>query len=139
MTAVVKNDRRIMKGLWELLNQADYVVGHNVDGFDIKKVNNRFVQLGMDLPYMYKTVDTLKLSRKYFPFESNGLDYIAQKIGGKAKQDIDFDDWRRIVETGDEKTLVKAERYCKGDVREGLNVWRYFRRKIESSGKVLIK
>jgi DNA polymerase III epsilon subunit-like protein len=128
-----------MKELWSLLDSSDYVIGHNVDGFDVKKVNNRFIILGMDLPYQYKTVDTLKLSRKYFPFESNGLDYIAVKLGGRPKLHIDFDDWRRVIETGDVKTLAKVSRYCNGDVREGVGIWQYMRRKIEASGKALIK
>jgi len=137
--AGAKSDRRILKELWGMMNRADWIVGHNVDGFDIKKVNNRFLQLGMNLPYMYRTVDTLKLSRKYFPFESNGLDYIAVRLGGRPKIDIHFDDWKRIVETGDNATLDKAEMYCRGDVREGMGVFKHMRRVIESSGRKVIK
>lgn len=132
-------DRRILKELFKLLDCADYVVGHNVDGFDLRKINNRFIQLDMGLPYQFKTIDTLKLSRKYFPFESNGLDYISVKLGGRPKMEINFEDWKRIVETGDSLTLQKAENYCRGDVREGIGIFESMVKTIESSGRKIIR
>lgn len=134
-----RNDRRIIKVLWELLDAADFVVGHNVDGYDVKKVNNRFLQLGMDMPLTYKTVDTLKLVRKYAPFESNGLDYIAPRMGGKPKREITFSDWKHIVETGDPKTLNKARRYCCGDVKEGITAFVVLKSWVESGGGRIFK
>ena len=134
-----RNDKRIMKILWDMLDSADLVVGHNVNSFDIRHVNNRFLQWGMSAPSTYKTVDTLKLIRRYAPFESNGLDYIAPRMGGKPKQDIFFDDWRRIVETGDQRTLNKARKYCRGDVSEGITVFLRLREWVESGGGVVFK
>ena len=137
--ALRRDDRRILKALWGLLDIADRVIGHNVNGFDVKKVNNRFIQHDMGLPYESKTIDTLVLSRKHFPFESNGLDYIAVKLGGRPKLDIGWDDWRQIVETGNDAKLIQAERYCRGDVREGIKVYKFMKRTIETSGRRLIK
>lgn len=137
--AMQKDDRRIMTGLRECLEVADYVVGHNVAGFDVKKVNNRFLQLGIPAPAMYKTIDTLKLSRKYFPFESNGLDYISVKLGGHPKIEIHWDNWKGIVETGDPQLLDKAEMYCRGDVREGVGIFCKMNEWIEGTGKVLYR
>lgn len=134
-----RNDRRIMGTLWEMMDAADFVVGHNVDGYDVKKVNNRFIQLGMGAPTTFKTIDTLKLARKYVPFESNGLDYIAPRLGGKPKMDITFHDWRNIVETGDQRTLNKARKYCRGDVREGVMVFLKLKEWVESGGGRLFK
>jgi DNA polymerase elongation subunit (family B) len=137
--AVSRNDKRILEALRGLMDSADYIVGHNVDGFDIKKVNNRFLQLGIPKPYLYKTIDTLKLSRTHAPFESNGLDYISQKMGGRAKMDIHFEDWKRIVETGDAATLDKAEMYCRGDVREGSRYAKQMFDWLESGGVKVYK
>ena len=36
-------DKRHLQDLWTLMNDADYVVGHNAKGFDIKKVETRFL------------------------------------------------------------------------------------------------
>lgn len=134
-----KDDRRMMESLREFLELADFVIGHNVDGFDVRKVNNRLIQLGIPAPYQYKTIDTLKLSRKYFPFESNGLDYISVKLGGRPKLDIDWDDWKRIVETGDACTLDKAENYCRGDVRNGIGIYSRMAEFIEQTGRRLYR
>src|ERR1700688_4966752 len=38
-----ENDREVVRALWELLDEADVVVAHNGDEFDIKKINARIV------------------------------------------------------------------------------------------------
>lgn len=137
--ALKKDDKRILENLWDLVDQADYITGHNVNGFDWKKINNRFLVHGMGAPILSKSIDTLSLAKRHFPFESNSLDYISVKLGGLSKKDIRREDWIRIVETGDAATLRKANRYCKGDVREGVNVFNKFVTHIESSGKVVFR
>lgn len=135
-----RDDKRILQRLWELMDEADYIVGHNVDGFDLRKVGNRFLQLGMSAPLRHKTIDTLKLARKFVPFESNGLEYISVRLGNKPKRDITFADWRRIVETGDAETLRTAARYCNGDVREGIKIYKRLRDYVEAgTGKMLAR
>lgn len=136
--ALQKNDKRILQILWDLIDQSDYVTGHKIDTYDMKKLNNRFLVYEMGTPFG-KSIDTLKLARKHFPFDSNALDYISVSLGGKDKKDIDLDDWIHIVETGDPATLSKAEKYCRGDVRIGINVFNKFKKQIESRGAVLLK
>ena len=38
-----ENDYEVCKNLWTLLNEADVVLGHNVDKFDKRVANTRFV------------------------------------------------------------------------------------------------
>jgi hypothetical protein len=116
------DDKRILSRLQELMDSADIIAGHNVDRFDLKKSNARFLLNGIEPVTGKKTLDTLKIARSKFAFESNKLDYIAQALGFRPKMDIRNDDWNRIVATGDEKTLKKVQRYNKGDVREGKRV-----------------
>jgi len=73
-----QNDSRIVRNFWELLNEADIVIAHNGDKFDIKRVNTRFLKLGLHPPTPYQTIDTLKHVRKKFNISSNKLDYVAQ-------------------------------------------------------------
>ena len=136
--ALKNNDKRILQELWDLIDQSDYVTGHNVDKFDIKKLNNRFLIYEMGTPFG-KSIDTLKLARKHFPFDSNALAYISKVLGGKPKKEINLNDWIRIVETGDPAALQKSERYCRGDVRMGINVFNKFKKQIESRGTLLYK
>ena len=36
------DDKALMRKLWDLMDEADIVIGHNCDSFDIKKINSRF-------------------------------------------------------------------------------------------------
>ena len=137
--ALRRDDSRVMESLWRLMNDADYIVGHNVRRFDDKKVNERFISLGMTAPTEYKTIDTYVWSKAKFDFMSNGLNYIAPKLGGTPKQEVTRDDWIEVVETGNRDTLMKVEEYCRGDVREGIHVFRREWDYIESSGKQVFK
>ena len=80
-----ENDGALVKHLHEFLDQADVVIAHNGDNFDIKKCNARFIFHGLTPPSPYQTVDTLKIARRHFEFDSNRLDALAKYfgIGGK--------------------------------------------------------
>lgn len=74
-----------------------------------------------------------------FDFMSNGLDFIAPKLGGSPKRNMEREDWIRIVETGDPQTLADMESYCRCDVRNGITVFRRMVAYIESSGETVYK
>lgn len=137
--ARANSDRRALQWLWQLMDRADYIVGHNSDQFDVKLVNYRFFRNGMGLPYTFKQSDTLKLARKYFRAESNKLDYLARISGGNGKHDMEYDDWHRIRTAPTGEDLQKMENYCRNDVREGIDVFIQFRRELEQSGRTVIK
>jgi len=111
-----ENDREVMKALWKLLDEADIVIGQNGDAFDIKKSNARFIQHGMNPPTPYKTVDTLKVAKKYFKFDSNKLDHLGEVLGlGKKMQTGGFDLWKGCL-SGDPKSWKKMVDYNVQDV-----------------------
>lgn len=117
-----KPDGRILGRLQELMSNADLLAGHNVDRYDVKRANTRFLLNGLEPVTDKKTHDTLKIARSKFAFESNRLDYISKKLGLRPKDDIRNSDWLKIVNTGDEKTLAKVLRYNRGDVRSGKGI-----------------
>lgn len=112
-------DAKILKKLRDLMASADIIAGHNVDSYDIKRINTRLLLNGLEPVVGKKTFDTLKIARQKFTFESNKLDYISQRLGFRPKDDISNDDWLRIVKTGDKATLSKVDTYCQGDVLNG--------------------
>ena len=116
------DDSRILPRLQELMASADLIAGHNVDKFDLKHANARFLLSSLEPVTDKKTLDTLKIARAKFAFESNKLDYVSQILGFRGKDDIRNSDWLKIVTSGDERTLKKVNRYCKGDVKNGKNV-----------------
>lgn len=79
------DDRELVAELWSYLDQADIVVAHNGDRFDLRKFAARCVVNGLTPPSPYRSVDTLKLARAKFKFDSNRLDDVAKflKLGSK--------------------------------------------------------
>jgi len=73
-------DKALSKALWDVFDEADILVAHNGDRFDVKKANARFLIHGFKPPATYKTVDTLKIARRHFKFNSNKLDDLARYL-----------------------------------------------------------
>jgi hypothetical protein len=75
----------LIKDLWSLFDEADVIIAHNLDHFDAKQSNSRFIAYGLKPPSPYATIDTLKIAKKYFRFPSNKLSELSQylKIGQK--------------------------------------------------------
>lgn len=74
------DDSYILAQLWKLLNEADIVIGQNVQRFDTKKVNARFVLNGFPKPSTYRQIDTMVQAKQQFGFTSNKLEYLAKKL-----------------------------------------------------------
>jgi hypothetical protein len=113
--ATERKDASIVPGLWNLLNEADLVIGHNVQKFDVKKSNLRFALNGLLPPLPYRMIDTLTHARKVFGSSSNKLDYLNKIFGNDVKINTNFNLWKRCV-TGDNDALKEMERYNRGDV-----------------------
>lgn len=110
------NDRELLKALWKLLDEADIIIGHNVDRFDLRKTNARFLAHGLGVPSPYKTVDTLKLTKKHFFLNSNKLDHICKYLGiGSKVETGGFGLWLACM-GGDKVAWVKMVRYNKNDI-----------------------
>lgn len=118
------NDGNILQKIHDLMESADIIAGHNVDRFDIRKLNTRFARHGIEPVVGKKTIDTLKIARSKMAFESNKLDYISRFYGFRPKDDITDDDWRQLLEKPDKALLNKIQTYNIGDVNSGKSVLR---------------
>lgn len=108
--------RELVTELWNLFNQADIIIGHNGDKFDIRKSNTRFIEHGLTPPDPYKTIDTLKAARKYFSFNSNKLDDLGRRLGiGRKIKTGGFELWLGCI-NGDIKAWNLMKKYNRQDV-----------------------
>jgi DNA-directed RNA polymerase subunit RPC12/RpoP len=114
--AIKENDYNIVQPLWELLNEADIVIAHNGDRFDIPKMNSRFIFHGMMPPSSYKQIDTKKVAKNIFGESSNKLEALARKFGYEGKFDTDFQLWKDCLE-GSSEALLRMSIYNDQDVR----------------------
>jgi uncharacterized protein YprB with RNaseH-like and TPR domain len=111
-----ENDRELVKDLHRLFDEADILVGHNSDRFDHRKANARFIQHGLKPPSSYKTIDTLKIARKHFKFDSNRLDSLGQSLGvGRKIKHTGTHLWLATME-GKPKAVRIMKRYNARDV-----------------------
>ena len=111
-----ENDRDLIKKLWELFNQADIIVAHNGNAFDIKKSNARFIHHQLSPPAPYKTIDTLLMARKHFNFSSNKLDDLGKYLGiGRKVETGGYSLWRDCLR-GDKRAWKKMKEYNSYDV-----------------------
>lgn len=113
--AVEENDKRIITKLWNLLNDADIVIAHNGDAFDIPKIKTRFLLHGLPPTTFYHQIDTKKVASKEFGFSSNKLDFLAQSFGVGQKIHTEFSLWENCLK-GDEEALEQMSVYNTQDV-----------------------
>lgn len=109
-----RNDRNVASKLHALMEEADIIVAHNGDNFDIKHATTLFRKHGLGPISKTKSLDTLKIARRYFAFPGNSLDSLAKRFGkaGKNKKP----NWKKMTE-GDKKEIDIATKYCKNDVK----------------------
>lgn len=113
--ALREDDKRIVAGIWGLLDEADIVIAHNGDSFDIPNLNTRFLINGLSPTRPYRTIDTLKVAQRQFGFSHNGLNALGRVFGIGEKLESGYDLWRRS-KNGDDEALKKMEEYNCGDV-----------------------
>lgn len=119
--ARARDDSQIVQQIHDIMDSAEVIAGHNVDRFDLKRLNTRFMKHGLTPIINKRTIDTLKLARSRLALESNTLDYIAGWFGKRGKDKITHEDWL-LAEAGDKKTLKKILDYNINDVKIGADV-----------------
>ena len=110
-------DKKMLQKFIEICNQADELVGHNGDKFDLAWIRTRCLFHKISMFPVYTTIDTLKLSRSKFKFNSNKLDYIAKYLGMGEKIKTEFGLWKAIVLNKDKEAMAKMVKYCQQDVK----------------------
>ena len=112
------DDREAMiRRLWEIMDDADFMVGYNHAGFDNKHVNAAYIKADMKPPSPYQDKDLLKVVRKHFNFPSRKLDYVCGALGLDVKVSTGgMDLWTKCM-NGDPAAQRKMLKYNKQDVR----------------------
>lgn len=113
-------EKKILKKIWNLLDEADVVIGHNSKKFDRKKLNAKFIKHGFLSPSSYKQIDTLDLVKKHFAFASNKLEALTEELctvhkKSKHKKFPGFELWKECL-LGNIEAWKEMEQYNKEDV-----------------------
>lgn len=131
----IRNDFPLLLKLWELLNEADFVVAQNGKRFDLKKIRARMVMAAMPPFSPVTVIDTMLIAKAEFGFTSNKLEWMSGKLSPIKKRKHGkfpgFELWRAFL------ARVKAARnemrlYNKDDVRSLRHV--YYRMRPWAAG-----
>lgn len=110
-------DKKLIKKFVKELETAEEAIAHNGDRFDIKWLRTRALFHGVNMHHSINTIDTLKLAKSGFYFNSNRLDYIARFLGvGQKLQTGGLDLWKKVCLEKCEDSLKHMIEYCKMDV-----------------------
>lgn len=110
-----EDDERIVTSLWILLDEADIIIAHNGDDFDIPNINTRCVLHSLPPPSPYKQIDTKRVAQRQFGFTHNSLDGLCEFFGIEGKVETDFQLWKDCI-MGIPEALNEMEMYNKNDV-----------------------
>ena len=126
-----QSDKKMLQKFINVANQSDELIGHNGDKFDLAWIRTRCLYHRIDMFPKYVTIDTLKVSRSKFKFNSNKLDYIAKYLNIGGKTHTEFSMWTDILINKDKEQLTRMIEYCKNDVEILEKVYKELRNHIE--------
>ncbi len=110
------DNRALITELHRIISEADVVIGHNVIDFDDRMANTDFIVHGLPPPPPHRRVDTLRLARSKFRFNSNKLGDLGARLGlGSKVKTGGFDLWAGCMR-GDKSSWALMAQYNKGDV-----------------------
>lgn len=111
----VRDDKKLLEGIWKLLDEADIILTQNGKAFDIKKLNARFIQHGFKPYSSVKHIDTKQIASHKFGFTSNKLEYLTDKLCVKYKKlkhnrFSGFELWKECL-NGNKKAWDEMKKY----------------------------
>jgi hypothetical protein len=117
-------DKTMLAEFLKVANEADEIIHHNGDRFDMPWFKTRCLFHGLVPLPDYKCSDTLQWARRKFYFNSNKLNYIAKFLGLGGKIKTEFGLWKEIVLNKCPKAMKSMTTYCKRDVILLEEVWK---------------
>jgi len=117
----------MIEGIWELLDEADVVIGFNSNKFDVKRVNAEFLRLGLGAPSPYQKIDLLLQAKKHFAFSSNKLKDLLIELGltPKLEDNVNMQLWMDVVYSNKKAAQNRMNAYCKQDVSSTEELYNY--------------
>jgi hypothetical protein len=109
------DSRRITESISEYINNFDFILGFNWDGFDGKVITTELTVHHLP-PLQYRSIDLYLLLRRYYRLPSYKLAFVNKKFQIREKQPNEgFMLWRRCSH-GEQDALLEMESYNKQDV-----------------------
>jgi len=109
-------EKSLILDLWKLVDEADILVAHNGVQFDFSRMNSQFIKHKLDPPSPSQKVDTKKVAKEVFGFDSNSLDNLCLFLGlGEKLETGGYDLWRQCM-ANNPTAWAKMKKYNAHDV-----------------------
>ena len=107
----------MLQKVWDLLDEADVVIGFNSQGFDIPWIEGELIAAKFPPPSPFLQIDLYRAVKKHSNYVSKRLGWVVEQLfGGRKMSPGGFKTWRGCDE-GDEKSWDRMRRYAMQDVR----------------------
>jgi uncharacterized protein YprB with RNaseH-like and TPR domain len=105
----------MLKGIYNMMAEADAVITYNGDKFDLTKLRGEFLLEGFPPLPPLTSIDLYKTVKK-LGFQSGKLEFIGPFLGlGDKVKHEGFSLWTKVM-SGDEAAQSRMQNYCIGDV-----------------------
>lgn len=118
----IHDDKHVASTFHKALMDADVIVGHNSDRFDLPYCKTRMLYHGLPALPPINSIDTYKTAKSELAFNSNKLDYIGKFTGVGQKVETSKGLWKRAF-MGDVAAIKEMVSYNKQDVLLGEAVY----------------
>lgn len=109
-----RDDYHVVKTIRDVISEADIVVGHHIKGHDLKKINAKIIEYGIEPIRMPLIVDTYQWAKNY-GFTSKKLGDLCTKLDLTEKLSHSPGVFL-LAATGDKKAIREIVEYGIGDV-----------------------
>jgi hypothetical protein len=119
------DDYFVVDKLSKAIEESDIIVAHNGDQYDYKFLTARRMAHKLKPLSPTKSIDTYKIAKSKFLFNSNRLDYLGAFLGLGRKRKTSPGLWLRVL-AGDPQAVKEMVDYNKGDVELLEDIFEYF-------------
>lgn len=114
--SILSGHKKMLRGIHELMGEADAICHYNGAKFDIPTLNSEFLKLNMMPPAPSHQIDLLVTAKRKFRLVSNKLEFVARHLGipGKVKHK-GFELWKQCMKK-DRDAFSEMEAYNRQDV-----------------------
>ena len=109
------DDKYVVSEFHKVLSEADAIVAHNGDSFDYRYLKTRMLRHGLPALPPVTSIDTYKVAKQQFMFNSNKLDYLGKFLGLGGKKSTPKGLWLEVL-AGSKKAIQTMVDYNKRDV-----------------------
>lgn len=114
---------QMVRGMWDLLEEADAVVTFNGDKADVPWMHEEFQYHNLPRPMPYRSIDLYKMNRTRFARPYKSLRYLARELGTAPKMDVSGKDLWELCAQGDAAAWDTMRDYNIQDVRTTEESW----------------